>query len=259
MPSRSLRAPLSFLVALATACSADGDASDDSSADASGESSADSSSGGEQSVAVSGDAFVFGPYTKIAGATVTIRELPEQSTTTDAEGHFAFEALPAGAAATFVFETMGYPRTSTKTFTLPAAGELLERVTFQVPDDATYDLLATVVGIVPDASTCQIATTVTRVGKSIYDQGAHGEAAATVSIDPPLPAEHGPVYFNAQVIPELELTETSEDGGVLFVNVPAGSYTLTASKPGVEFVAVEIACEPGVLVNASPPNGLQAL
>lgn len=260
--------------ALATACASDSDATtgDDLStgtdpttdapttgADTSAGSSEDSTSGGATTVTVSGDAFEFGPYTMIAGASVTIRELPEQSTTTDADGHFVFEALPPGAAATFVIEAEGYPVTSTKTFTLPAAGEALERVTFQVPDDATYELLAGVVGVVPDETTCQIATTVTRVGKSIYDPGAHGEAGATVTIDPPLPAEHGPIYFNAQVIPQLDLTETSEDGGVLFVNVPTGTYTLTATKAGVEFVAVEIACDGGVLVNASPPNGLQAL
>ncbi|HWB79393.1 MAG TPA: carboxypeptidase-like regulatory domain-containing protein [Nannocystaceae bacterium] len=235
------------------ACTADdGDAADTKTDESS------SSSGGAPSVDVSGDAFAFGPYTMIAGATVTIRELPEQQTATDADGHFAFTGLPAGAA-TFVFAADGYPLTSTKTFMLEGTDAPVERVTFQVPDDATYDLLATVVDVMPDASTCQIASTVTRVGKSIYDEGAHGEAAATVTIDPPLPAEHGPIYFNAQVIPQRDLTETSEDGGVLFVNVPAGQYTLTASKPGVEFEAVDIACEGGVLVNASPPYGLQAL
>ncbi len=259
MPLRSLRAPFVLLVALTSACATDGDAADDDASESSDTGAADSSSGGAPTVAVSGDAFAFGPYTKIAGATVTIRELPGQSTTTDADGRFAFEGLPGGAAATFVFEAIGYPLTSTKTFTLPTMGEAVERVTFQVPDDATYDLLATVVNVVPDPSTCQIASTVTRVGKSIYDEGAHGEAAATVAIDPPLPAEHGPIYFNAQVIPQLDLTETSEDGGVLFVNVPAGTYTITATKPGVEFVAVEIDCEGGTLVNASPPYGLQAL
>lgn len=251
---------------LVAACSDDapsegGDTSDtatQAASDATGSDAADETAATE-SVQASGDAFVFGPYTMIAGATVTILEMPDQSTTTDVDGHFVFEELPPGAKATFVIEAEGHPATQTKTFTLPSAGEVLERVTFQVPDDATYDLLAGVVGIEPDPATCQIASTVTRVGKSIYDEGAHGEAEATVTIDPPLPDEHGPIYFNAQVIPQLDLTETSEDGGVLFVNVPTGTYTLTAHKAGVELVPVEIACEAGVLVNASPPHGLQAL
>jgi hypothetical protein len=248
------------VVLLAGACSDDA-AADDNVADGgtSGEGGGTADETAGVAVQASGDAFAFGPYTMITDATVTILEMPEQTTTTDADGHFVFEGLPPGGKATFVFEAEGYPATQTKTFTLPNPGEALERVTFQVPDDATYDLLAGVVGIEPDPTTCQIASTVTRVGKSIYDPGAHGEAQATVTIDPPLPDENGPIYFNAQVIPQLDLTETSEDGGVLFVNVPAGTYTLTAHKDGVEFVPVEIACEAGVLVNASPPHGLQAL
>lgn len=209
-------------------------------------------------VQVSGDAFAFGPGTMVADATVTILELPDQQTTTDAAGHFVFEALPAGAAATFVFDKAGYPRIHTKTFTLPDSGAV-EQVTFQAPDDATFGALGQIVGIVPDPTTCQIASTVTRVGKSLYDEGAHGEAGATVSIRPSLPAEHGPVYFNANVIPQLDLTETSDDGGVLFTNVPPGTYVLSASKQGVVFEDVTVQCEPDVLVNPSPPYGLQAL
>jgi hypothetical protein len=100
---------------------------------------------------------------------------------------------------------------------------------------------------------------VTRVGKSLYDEGAHGEAGATVTVEPALPPEHGPIYFNAAVIPDPSLTETSEDGGVLFVDVPPGTYTLHAQKDGVIFEDTLMQCEAGVLVNASPPYGLQAL
>jgi hypothetical protein len=100
-------------------------------------------------------------------------------------------------------------------------------------------------------------TTVTRVGKSIYDPGAHGEAGATVTLDPPLPAEHGPIYFNAQVLPDRTLTETSEDGGVLFIQVPPGEYVWTASKPDALLSRVKSKCRVGFLVNASPPWGLQ--
>jgi hypothetical protein len=207
---------------------------------------------------VSGDAFAFGPYTMIADADVRVLELPDFTTSTDSAGHWVFPDLPAGAQATFVFEKAGFPRLYTKTFTLPDSG-MIERVTFQVPDNATYAALAAIVGIDPDPTTCQIASTVTRVGKSLYDEGAHGEAGATVAIDPALPAEHGPIYFNAQVIPDADLTETSEDGGILYTNVPACVYTIRASKDGVMFEEVVITCDPDVLVNPSPPHGLQAL
>jgi hypothetical protein len=208
-------------------------------------------------VTVSGDAFAFGPGTMIASASVSVLEHPDASATTDDAGHFSLE-LPAGTTATFVLDKAGYPRIYTKTFTLPEQGPL-ERVTFQVPDDATFAALSTIVDIEPDPATCQLASTVTRVGKSLYDAGAHGEAGATVTIDPALPPEHGPIYFNAQVIPQKDLTETSEDGGILYTNVPPGTYVLRASKAGVEFEDVTIRCDAAVLVNPSPPHGLQAL
>jgi hypothetical protein len=67
------------------------------------------------------------------------------------------------------------------------------------------------------------------------------------------------VYFGADVIPDRDLTETSEDGGVLYTNVPVGTYVMRASKDGVTFEETTMKCEAGVLVNASPPYGLQAL
>ena len=102
-------------------------------------------------------------------------------------------------------------------------------------------------------------TTVTRVGKSLYDPGAHGEEGATVTLDPGLPADHGPIYFDSTVMPNFGQTESSDDGGVLFVNVPPGEYVWTAHKQGVEFSPVKMKCRAGWLVNASPPWGLQAL
>ena len=96
-------------------------------------------------------------------------------------------------------------------------------------------------------------------GGSYYDSGAHGEAGATVAIEPPVHPEKGPVYFNASVIPQRNLTETTEDGGVVFGTLPPGDYLLTATKPGVRFRQIKAKCRPGVLVNASPPWGLQVL
>ena len=121
-----------------------------------------------------------------------------------------------------------------------------------------WDLLAALLQVVPDdASRCQMVTTVTRVGKSIYTPGAHGEDAVTVTLDPPLPAEQGPIYFNSSVLPDRSLVQTSDDGGVLFIQVPPGDYTWTAHKAGAVFSRVKMKCRAGYLVNASPPKGLQ--
>lgn len=217
---------------------------------------------GVAAIDVSGDAFAFtlpgSPYGLIDGAAISILEQPELAVHSDAEGHFVLAGVPPGSEATFVIEHDGFPLARTKTFTIPTAGPL-ERVTFQVPDDTLFEALASLLMLDVDPAACQIVSTVTRVGKSLYDAGAHGEAGATVTLEPEIPAEHGPIYFGPDVIPDPSLTETSEDGGVLYTNVPAGTYVMRAHKDGVTFEEITMKCEAGVLVNASPPYGLQAL
>ena len=79
-----------------------------------------------------------------------------------------------------------------------------------------------------------------------------------MTTSPELPAEHGPIYFNASVIPDPSLTETSEDGGALYIQVPPGEYVWTAHKAGTMISRIKQQCRVGFLVNASPPWGLQA-
>lgn len=257
------RAPGSFSLLLAVmvcaACGAAGSGGDTGEA---GSDTGDTGDTGAASIVVSGDAFAFTlpgtPYGHIADATIRVLERPEVSVRSDATGHFEFPMLAAGGSATFVLEHPDFPPTRTRTFELPETGAL-ERVTFQVPDNSLFASIAAIVAVDIDPGTCQIVTTVTRVGKSIYDAGAHGEADATVTISPALPPEQGPIYFNDSVIPDRSFTATSTDGGVLFVNVPPGTYVMQAHKDGVTFEDVTLQCAAGVLVNASPPYGLQAL
>ena len=90
-----------------------------------------------------------------------------------------------------------------------------------------------------------------------------GEPDATVTIEPAVDPELGPIYFNMVrhdvICPDRKFDRTSDDGGVLFVNVPPATYTLRAHKEGVTFREVTIKCRPGLVVNAAPPWGLQAL
>lgn len=224
----------------------------------------DSDSDGDAAAATvdaSGTAFAFAlpgsPYGLIGDSRIYVLEDESLETTTAEDGTFELSGLTVGSKATFVLDSPDYPAAQTKTFTVPETN--LERVTFQVPDFSVYDLLAGVVDIEPDPERCQIVTTVTRVGKSLYDEGAHGEAEALVFSSPMIPAGSGPIYFNESVIPDKSYTESSDDGGVLYTNVEPGVYTLRAEKDGVEFEEIEMTCRGGVLVNASPPYGLQAL
>lgn len=209
---------------------------------------------------VEGDAIPFdaSPAGRVEGAEVSILEFPEMKMVTAADGKFKFDGLPVDADITLVMSHPDYHPIQTGTHTLPDEG--LQRITFQAVSHAIYGALAQIVGVTPDETKyCQMVTTVTRVGKSIYDAGAHGEAGVVVTLDPPLPIEQGPIYFNTQVIPDPSLTETSDDGGVLFAQVPPGEYTWTATKVGAEFRPVRMKCRIGYLINASPPWGLQRL
>ncbi len=213
-------------------------------------------------VEVSGRAFVFGPSNgqTIEGATVAVAEAPEYATTVAADGTFTLEA-PSGAPVSLLLTRPGFHPTQTAAHVLDEAG--LGQVGFQVPTDDMFALLARVVGLTADPETCQIATTVSRKDTEPYGGAALGEPGVTVAIDPPLPAEAGPVYFaffsDALIVPDRTLTETTIDGGVLFLNVPPGAYTLTATKAGKTFTEVAIRCVAGRLINAAPPRGIQEL
>lgn len=220
----------------------------------------DVTDGGDPSGAtISGDAIPFtdGPDGRIEGAYIDILERPELHMTTAADGHFEFTGLTVGSEVTFRLVHPDYARIQTGTFTVETGGA--ERVTFQAVTHEIYEALELVAGITADEERCQMVSTVTRIGRSIYDEGAHGEADVLVATDPMVPSESGPIYFNADVVPDRELTLTSEDGGVLWTNVMPGRYTLTGTKEGATFRPVVFTCSAGWLVNASPPWGLQRL
>lgn len=213
---------------------------------------------GQKEYCVSGDAIPFNTRDRLADATITVLEFPEMEMVTGEDGHFEFCGFHTGDEVTL--RLTAFEKHPIQTGTITVDHEDVERVTFQVVDYTTYAGLALMVDIVPDEDNlCQMVTTVTRVGKSLYDEGAHGEAGATVTIEPALDPEQGPIYFGADVLPDRDLTETSEDGGVLFVQGEPGEYVWTATKPGVEFTQIKMKCRAGWLINASPPWGLQAL
>ncbi|MFN8545039.1 MAG: carboxypeptidase-like regulatory domain-containing protein [Candidatus Binatia bacterium] len=208
-------------------------------------------------VSVSGDAIPFnGGDGRVAGAEIWILEHPEMRVVTGADGHFRFDGLDEGSEVTLVLDHPDYHPIQTGTMRLGPLGA--ERVTFQAVVYPIYSALGALLNLVPDDEhACQMVTTLTRVGRSLYDPGAHGEADATVTLDPALPAEHGPIYFNALVLPDRSLTRSSDDGGALFVQVPPGEYVWTATKAGAAFSRIKMKCRVGLLVNASPPWGLQ--
>ena len=228
-----------------------------------------------------------GGYDLISGATISVLESPELSTTSNADGEFTIEGIPVGSEATFVLEHDNYPLTYTKTLTVPEAN--IDNLTFQVPNKGLYSVIEIQLGITSDPEKCQMVSTFTRVGRTIGDAGPHGQAGAILSIAAPDNAqiEEGPIYFGDNVVPDRARTYSSLDGGVLIVNADPGDYTLSAScvtdagqmqafleeyppetypeedlrcqTENVQFETVTMKCRAGVFLNASPSYGLQAL
>lgn len=214
-------------------------------------------------VTVSGNAFAFTlSGGRIEGAFVTANEHPTWCVRTNAEGYFQLDGVPVGSELTLRLHHPDHPLIQIGTHVVPAEG--MERVTFQAPDHTTYALMAMVARVRPDPARCQIAATVTEVGRSLYttDYPSHGEAGATVTLTPDPGDAEGPIYFEylgpGTILPDRDLTATTRDGGVLFLNVPPGEYVLSASKEGVSFTEVRVRCEAGLLVNPSPPWSIQA-
>ncbi len=209
---------------------------------------------------VTGMAFVFGPNSAalaLAGARVSVAEAPQISTTVGADGSFGFD-VPSGGPSSFLLEQDGFHPNQSAAIEVGTGG--IAMLGFQAPTEDGFATLANIVRVTPDPTRCQISTTVSRLGTAPYGGDALGVDGVVASIDPPLPAESGPIYFaygGGAIYPDRSLTTTSIDGGVIFTNVPVGEYTLSATKAGTQFSTVEIRCRAGVLVNAAPPNGLQ--
>lgn len=200
------------------------------------------------------------PFGVVAGATVRVVELPSLTTITDANGEWELPGLPVGSTVSFELIAPNRPPVQTRSFTLTAD---LDDVAFQSPNQAIFDGFAGVLQVTPDPTRCSIAATVTRRG-FVYRQwplSTHGEPYVTVTLSPvPAGGVDGPVYFNLLrgdlIWPDRTLSTTTADGGVVFVNVPPGTYVLHADKAGVTIPDITVTCRPGVLTNASPPFGL---
>lgn len=211
-------------------------------------------------VSIEGDLFAFltevdGP--RISGATVSILEHPEKTVVTGADAHFRFDDLEEGSAVTLVASHPDFKTSRTATVTLGARG--VQPFSVQMVPTGLFNALAAIVPMPPELDKyCAIASTVARMGGSLFVHLRQGMPGVTVQLTPAVPQESGPIYFDEQVLPNVAQKATTIDGGVLFYRVPPGDYTMTASRGGATFNQVKIRCEAGVIVNAGPPLGLLA-
>ncbi len=159
----------------------------------------------------------------------------------------------------------GYHQIDLQTF--HTRGEPIENANFQTPGDAEYNGLAAVLQVPfgPDGRPEQCAIVTTASARDVrgvdYDtfhaRTPHGVPGATAHAKPALPA---PIYFNENVIPDRSQPATSGDGGIIWTEVPAGTYRVITKSPSTSFASFLATCEPGRIVNANPPvGGVRAL
>lgn len=218
-------------------------------------------------VAVRGTAYTFNTRDVIAGAEIHIVELPAATAVTADDGSYEL-AVPADAVITPFIVADGHGSIHHQTFDLASDADagVLDGVNFQTPSMAVYDglrgLIESYTGRDPLADGCVVVTTVgdPRLVGMPFDEfirfAPHGVEGAEVVSEPEMPE---PIYFNEQVVPDPAQVGTSIDGGVLWANVPAGVYEITATHPDHEFATVTVTCELGRVVNANPVRGVVAL
>ena len=214
-------------------------------------------------VLIKGTAYSFDNQAPIAGATIEARGAPGAVAISDSRGHYRLD-VPAGRKVTPFIEAEGYHGIFLQTFTTHR--RTLRRVNFQVPTDRTYFALAALLHVKLDPNGdlrhCAIVSTVSTKAISALSfrefvaYGAHGVPGATAGTSPRLP---GPIYFNDNVIPDPSLTETSTDGGVIWTEVPRGTYRVRAQHPTKRFSSFMATCRNGRVVNANPPWGLNQM
>jgi hypothetical protein len=210
-------------------------------------------------VSIKGDVFAFmnevnGP--RVAGATVSILERPDKSTTTGADGHFEIDGLDEGSEATVVLSDPNFYPTQSATYVLGPKG--IDPFALQVLSNGLFNVLSQLFPDLNQNANCAVATTITRLGGTVHVRVRQGEAGATLAISPASSGVKGPVYFNDKVLPDTTLTSSSIDGGAFYYNVSPGTYALTAAKPGFTFTTAKVTCRAGWLVNAGPPIGVQS-
>ncbi len=209
---------------------------------------------------ITGTAYAFDNQLPIAGATIRVAELPRATATSAADGSYDL-VVPSGTRVTPYIEADGFHGIYLQTFFTTHRN--MPRVNFQVPSVGIYHGLAALLGVElgPDDNpkNCAVVSTISTVNirdlsfEDFIAYGAHGVAGATASAHPALT---DPIYFNSSVIPDRSLTESSVDGGVIWLDVPAGVYRFSAQSPSTRFASFIATCKPGRLVNANPPQGL---
>ena len=215
---------------------------------------------------ISGRAYAFNHMdTFLQGATIKVREIPGLEATTDANGDYSLEVPDDTNVTPYIDPPDGYNEIDLQTF--HPRGEDIENANFQTPADGEYAGLAAILSVPLDPDTgrpqeCAIVTTASARNvrgvdyETFHERTPHGVPGATSE---EFPALDGPIYFNESVIPDTSKTETSEDGGIVWTEVPKGEYRIVTTSPDTRFASFLATCRNGRIINANPPWGAYEL
>lgn len=227
-------------------------------------------------VLVTGYAQAFVGDTPVSNANIKILETGE-TTTTDAQGHFAFCSLPQQritlelSKQSFFFWN-NYQTTQSMTGIVPPQGITTppEQITLQVPRQYTFAVLKKLLSdkhhLTLEKDRCNVAATITAFNKTLADD-PQGEPGAKVLlwhnhklINNP-PAIYFGIFHKKTNPWQTMLTTTSEDGGVILYNLTPSEqlYSMSAIKTGKKISTVNFWCRPGAFINLSPPYGPRVL
>jgi hypothetical protein len=169
----------------------------------------------------------------------------------------------------FVYEKEGWITTKSNKIRITDEDNLDLAIQFIDPNLYTYGLKPMMEEylryVLQDPSFTLKNAMVVTVGKSWAsmhsDRLPHGDPGA-IALASPQSSAIGPIYFDESVTPNPYYTSTSVDGGVTWINVPTGTYKVTAQKPGVNYQTVTFdvnktdAKNGIVLYIASPPDSV---
>jgi len=231
--------------------------------------------GATDTVTISGKAYRFNHMdTPIPGATIKVRELPGVSATTETNGDYEL-VVPDDTNVTPYIESGSIPP-GTVPFdehyneidlqTFHTRGADIVNANFQSPTDFEYGALKAILAVPASENgrpeQCAIVTTSSARNvrgvdfQTFWDRTPHGVAGATSFGVPAIP---GPTYFNEYVIPDKTKMSSSEDGGIVWEIVPAGTYRIITEHPTTRFASFLVTCENGRVINANPPWGAYEL
>lgn len=212
-------------------------------------------------VQVSGVVFRFADRALIEDVTVRLEGV-DVEVTSGAEGVWSAQ-VPAGSSFTPVLEGEGFLTARHATFTVQ---EDLARLYLQAVPSEVFVLMAQTLGqsgVAIDPEACIVVNTITvpavyemQSWAEFFDLRPHGEPGVTMSLVPEVEGV-APIYFNEFIQPDPSLEASSVDGGVVWLNVPPGTYTVQGEHPdpAYEVVPKTVRCEAGWFVNLNPPLG----